>query len=912
MTFKLKKTELFKALISALCALAVAFAVVLLLPRGASAEDEPTVEAAYTVTWEYKADKTATEWQPLVKNYTPFTYTEGEDYSTLVRAVITEGQNSFEVYNSGNESNETDMSLAFAVKVGDELEAVEALQDAAEYSVTVNGAPASIIDKDKEITFKIAPRVFDLTENDFVDYSGTDAHDRLWLLQDGDNTTELCDVLTYYDPDGEYNGEYGATVTEGVFYNSYVRYTGESYNIVLNEDYEFDGVTLGSYMSAVKNIEYTPADALAGEVNKVNEVTTTAKITLTDNWVLDDGERTITLTKNWYIVTIPNVLRTLDGEQTTAVDSWAFGGEVPALSIRPEHGDNAVFTLAKVTTENNNVNKTVLERFAVKYGAEGIEYYATKAAGKDYVIDTAKPLDDDYYATKFGLLKVGTYALDVFVPAYTAAADHQHWWDNAEPEAANIVYCPISRSYSFSVTPYEVTVDNISINAADNKDITIRFKSDRVEYNGLDNNVPDSVVKFRGVELEYDVDYEFISHNVTVGKATFTFVGKGSLNGTVPFDGIYEYDITPAVNSWKDVPSIMYWTYGNYDKQMNLINGTPTYLDNPNDISFKVTTDMVGEVPAADALATFQLTDGIVSDDVAVALNNLNVGTYYLFATVKGSTNYKPLVQRGVAFKVFPATNGWEITPSVVVWTEGQFKSVNLPTAKPLYGTVNIVIKDGDGKDVYNNVTGVNRLSAAKAGTYTLSATVMESNDYNGLVYSTVFIVHEKPGIPAWVTVLIVLGALLAIALVVFILIKTGVLRILTDKLMVSIRTQAAVDATVAAVRANKKNEEAKQLVAEYKQQEAAEAKKEERKKARKARAEQNKAMPLEQKIAALEEKARKAEARAEKIRVRAELIQQRADRMREAVNPEPTEPAATEPTAEAAATEAPETTTED
>ncbi|MDE7107685.1 MAG: hypothetical protein K2O39_05120, partial [Clostridiales bacterium] len=382
-----------------------------------------------------------------------------------------------------------------------------------------------------------------------------------------------------------------------------------------------------------------------------------------------------------------------------------------------------------------------------------LQYYDVKPEGDGYVADMEKQLEGDYYAEQLQELKVGAYTLNVSVPAYTSTADHEHWWDNAEPEAAGIAYCAISRTFNFAVNRYEVTAENVSINEEDGKDITITIVTDHVEYNALDNNIPEVVVTFRGVELEYDVDYELSSPSKQVGKASFTFIGKGSFNGEVPFDNVYNID--RAVNTWKDVPSIMYWTYGNYDKQMSLVSGTPTYLDNPNDISFKITTDIEGETPAAEALATFQLTDGIVSDEVANSLSSLKVGTYYLFASVKGSTNYKPLVQRGVAFKVFPANNSWEVMPSIVVWTEGKFQSINLPVAKPLYGNVTIVIKDSNGKDVYSNVTGVNKLSSATAGTYTLTAIVMGSNDYNGLEYSTLFIVNEKPGIPVWATVLI-------------------------------------------------------------------------------------------------------------------------------------------------------------
>ncbi|MDE7405688.1 MAG: ATP synthase F0 subunit B [Clostridiales bacterium] len=910
MTFKLKKTKLFGALIAALCTLAVAFAVVLFMPRGAASADEPETEG-YTVTWEYKTSEDG-QWQTFVNGRTLFTYERDEDnrdkdYSALVRAKIDLGADTDaeEIYYSADGSSANGLYLSYAGTLykgtTDEI-ALTTLVNAAEYTITINGEFAdgvTVADADRVITIKIAPRVFDMREIDLVDYSGGTESDRLWMLNDG---SELIDRATYFDPDAAFNSEYGAKVTTGELYNAYVRYTGKPHTIVLNDDYEINDNAFKNYKYAIKSIEYDNGSS-TGYANTVNKITTTVTITLTANWTFDDSKTAVVLTKDWYIVTINNALRTLDGDESTTVEGWMFGATAPELSLRPEHGDHAIFTLGK--------DNAVLGRFAVKYSGNGsntvLEYYDVKSDDNGYVIDTDKALDDDYPTELFAELRVGAYTLNVSVPSYSADLDHEHWWDDAVEEATSVVFYPISRTYHFTVACYEANAENVSVNEDDDKDIIIKLLTDHVEYNGLDNNVPDAVVTFRGVELVHNVDYELISSNVKVGKASFMFVGKGSFAGTVLFDDMY--DIDPAVNSWKDVPSIMYWTYGNYDKNMNLINGMPTYLDNPNDLSFRITMDMMGEIPASDALASFILTDGIVSDDVEKALSALNVGTYYLFAAVKESTNYKALAPRGIAFKVFKASNVWEAAPTIDTWAEGSYKADNLPTCKPLHGTATIVITDSKNNVVYSTVTGVNKLSAAKAGTYTLTATVVGSNDYDGLVYSSVFTVHEKPGIPVWAVLVIVFGVLALLAIVVIILLKTKVLRILTEKIAVSIRTQAAVDATVASVRAAKKNDEYKRQLAEAKEKREAEALRQEKREARKAKAALEKAMPVEQKIAALEEKARKAEARAEKARVRAELMQQRVERMKEATaepqpTPEPTEQPATAPTAEAAATD--------
>ena len=96
MTFKLKKTELIKALLAVLCMLAVAFAVLFILPRGVASADEADTEATYTVTWEYKASADG-EWSSFIDGKTLFTYEEGVDYIGWVHATIQVGENTKEI-----------------------------------------------------------------------------------------------------------------------------------------------------------------------------------------------------------------------------------------------------------------------------------------------------------------------------------------------------------------------------------------------------------------------------------------------------------------------------------------------------------------------------------------------------------------------------------------------------------------------------------------------------------------------------------------------------------------------------------------------------------------------------------------------------------------------------------------------
>ena len=72
----------------------------------------------------------------------------------------------------------------------------------------------------------------------------------------------------------------------------------------------------------------------------------------------------------------------------------------------------------------------------------------------------------------------------------------------------------------------------------------------------------------------------------------------------------------------------------------------------------------------------------------------------------------------------------------------------------------------------------------------------------------------DKDGLPWWAVVLIVAGALGVVAAVFFILHQKGVLQMLTGRFVIAMRARATVDATIAAVRANKVAAEAKKSVA--------------------------------------------------------------------------------------------------
>ena len=119
-------------------------------------------------------------------------------------------------------------------------------------------------------------------------------------------------------------------------------------------------------------------------------------------------------------------------------------------------------------------------------------------------------------------------------------------------------------------------------------------------------------------------------------------------------------------------------------------------------------------------------------------------------------------------------------------------------------------------KVIYDDKNSIDELASAPVGNYILTVEIADDvkGNFKGISDFLQFRIFEKPGLPWWVTVIIVAGALGAAALVMYILHQKGVLQLLTGRIVVAMRTKATVDATIAAIRANKVAENARKTVA--------------------------------------------------------------------------------------------------
>ncbi len=447
------------------------------------------------------------------------------------------------------------------------------------------------------------------------------------------------------------------------------------------------------------------------------------------------------------------------------------------------------------------------------------------------------------------LLVVAVFCI-VAVPVKAAGAE-TFYSAAAEREAA--MHFTARSGLVYNGTEYRLNRDLNALLAADSDKITDDMTVTLVGYadiNGVEADALPSVVKNAGTySLEITAD--------------------GETNGCV-------ITVEQAVNEWVRVPNVIPWTYGAFDTQVNRIRAVVKYLDDEKTVLYSV---LDGDENAIDALTDFTVRrDGTIVDSAIVeALNGLKVGGYKLKVVAEGTDNYKALEQT-ISFNIDKAKNAWASGADdlkLPSWIVGKYdKKENAIIVNAVYGDVNITVTDINGKEYYNSTTGLNKLNDCEVGKYLVKAWVDETEDYDALVERTFTIeVLNKEGLPWWATLCIALGAGLLVVLIFLILWKKGVFQFITDKIVVSIRTKASVDATIASVRAAKLMEEGKRSVAD--------AKRRERIAAMRERAKAQRALPPEERAARIEAKAQLEAEKAQRNLARSEALKAKAKSLR-------------------------------
>lgn len=443
-------------------------------------------------------------------------------------------------------------------------------------------------------------------------------------------------------------------------------------------------------------------------------------------------------------------------------------------------------------------------------------------------------------------------------------------------------------------------------------DDVISFTVSKREMNGLMTERVDYALKNKTFTYEYDGTAHLYNAEAAtiVADVIASYDATISRYNTVWYDRAYDYlfgDFEISFNLAR-LLSDVYYTASTLPASVSPINpdkytiyykvSAPNYIDSIDgegvvrtDCKFDVINVMAIDLPV---LLDRQYTGKTVTADIAdtaiytVTKNagGINVGDYEVELTLvapefymwKGQTVDDKTVTQTVTFSIVSASNHWEVEPGVTFWVEGSYDAeVNAIFGSAALGEMIIEITDLNGNVVYSTASGVNKLARIGAGAYLLSATVEATDNYDALSYAIFINVFERQLLPWWGILLVVIGALAIAALIILILWKKGVFQILTDKIVLSIRTKATIDATIAAVRAGKVAAAAQASLAEAEARDKAK----ERAEARKAAQEAERAKSTGEKAAELEAKAQSEAERAEKIKAKAEEMQARAAAMK-------------------------------
>ncbi len=769
-----------------------------------------TYDLTYVVEWEYY---NAAE-NGFVSSTTGFLY-NGADQSANIRAKLSiRNQNGDRldyveyVYAEGYGYDVPDRSehltLVFSDANGTTLDFVNALN----YTVRIDGEGNAVLhNKDKVSQVSILPITIDIDAADLE--SGAAAG--LWSLYFGEDKVSLLDGANVsFLVDGV------LTNGDASIYDAYAYYRGNNaLNLRLDRDFAVGNLgNLGAYLNN-STITYSHNLILDAEIGKINTVQTSVTISFGGNFTTVSGENTMVLNKTWYVVTAHNAVRTTETERAEL--EWTYADKnfiSTAYAYRPEHGDWAYYTF--LDKEGNTIDK-----FKVEFASNGLMFYDVDLASGE-VSEEATTGIYNLYGYLYEL-SAGNYTLKVEAPDFQSDEEHSHWWNDNVVNDHGIVYATVAKEVPLTVKVAALTNAG---NTAWASDIIYNAHSHAVTYNGEANNTPTITLAYKGKTLVQGVDYLLTSASVVVtGSADLTITGIGNFSGTRTLVG--EFSILKAQNYWERVPSIQSWKYGDFDSTINVIVATPRYLANPRDMWFKVARDEQG-LDVCEGLDHIYLEDGRVSAEVSEILSKLGYGNYYLISTVDASQNYDEMVPATVGFRVLQGVNTFVDALKVQTWVQGKFNAEeNLPTATSRWGEAHIVVTDLDKNEVYyDSATGVNVLGDLAVGKYMITVTVGETEDYMALSDFLIFEVFEKPGLPWWAILLIVIGSLGVVAAVLYILHEKGILQMLTGKAIIAMRTKATVDATIAAVRANKIAEAAKRSLAEAEAREKAEAEK--------------------------------------------------------------------------------------
>lgn len=396
-------------------------------------------------------------------------------------------------------------------------------------------------------------------------------------------------------------------------------------------------------------------------------------------------------------------------------------GQATYAAIRAAHCNTVFLELSSVDSKSgkDEIVYTPIIHFALRYENGMFNAYNYDISLANLTLESVGdyiPNGSSLLLNTLNNLDVGSYRLRMVVPEHKGEGVHSHWWVGANDADygkyyydRDVQYRNTSRAINFVVEPAQINLRNVQVVASGDLVFDGTAKTPNVALYYKDTLIPSTA---------YSLSY---SNNINAGTMTVTVTANAGGNFTGTFD--IPAQIERANNTWTQDPVVMQWTYGRYDRFVNLITAVPeknvnergalvagTALDvdyylyemrlvgtNYVRVPLYYVTDADGNPVynkgqlQAKPFRLIRAEEGkaaefIVPDDVAELLSGLHAGVYYLQASANVA-NCEPLLSGLVSFEVVAAANRWFEAPNVIRWTYGNYdKNVNLFRGLPEFG----------------------------------------------------------------------------------------------------------------------------------------------------------------------------------------------------------------------------------
>lgn len=488
--------------------------------------------------------------------------------------------------------------------------------------------------------------------------------------------------------------------------NATVEYKGEAYT---EDEIKAAVFTSGLPDGATTTVTVDPASV----INAGDSATVTVALIDGDNYEFEAGATTqFTFTVKAKEIALP---------EGSADKSEVYS---PSATYTAAQITELIFGTASIDNVTVKVMKGDVEISGDTAVSDAGTYTVTATANANYVFAAETVTEYTFEITKAPI------TLEVSVEGWTYGDEANAPAITGNDGNGAVTYLYTGTDYSDAVAPTNAGTYSLEITVVETANYQGGSTSCEFTIAKAVVTVPAIADKvYTGEVLTADItdteEYEVVENSGGTDVATYDVVIrlKDAANykwsdGTETAEITLEFNIIASSNSWKKEPSIAGWTYGEYSAATN----SPVYEAKEGDET---------------AVVEFRLQSATDEDYATVEdLSTLGAGAYYMRVRVPKTEEYGGL-SAVVEFTVSKAAIS--VTVSIDGWTYGDEAKTPSVSGNTASGEVTFSY-EGVGDTAYEASTN----APVNAGTYKLTATVAETDNYLGATAEAEFTIAKK------------------------------------------------------------------------------------------------------------------------------------------------------------------------